>query len=158
MKIASGVVVASLLLAWTVNGVAAPDQGAVGELLSGRFTRIALCGYGDGQTSRGIANEEVLRRACENGRDSFVVEVGGLAISRLELAIKRSLNGAQGIDGPGAADLPCMAMITIFHEGGKPVQLFVMSNGEVRSGALRVIPENRKWLRELTGHVCRLIE
>jgi hypothetical protein len=158
MKTANGIVVAAVCLAWALNGAPAAEQSPLSEVSSGRFTRIALCGYGDGHTSKGIPDEETLRKACDVGRDSFVVEVGGLAVTGLELTIKRSLKSAQEIHGPGAADLPCMAMVTVVLESGRSVQMFVMSTGELRSGVSRVMPENRKWLHELTSQICKLIE
>lgn len=146
-----------LCLACAFDGSQATDPDPFQELLAGKFTRIAICGYGDGHTSKGLPDERTLGSACEAGRNSFVVELGGLAVADAEEIVKRAIRDARRADDE-RAHVPCIAMLTVSLESGRRVQFFVMTIGELRSGAARIRPpKDPVWLDELTGWICKLL-
>jgi hypothetical protein len=149
--------VTALSLACAVRSSQAAEPGAFDQVLGEKVNRIAICGYGDGHTSKGIPDERTLRAACDGGRDSFVVEVRGLAVAELAVSMKEALKSARRVDGVGAADLPCIAVVTVVLESGKSFQFVATTTGELRSADTRVMPLNRSWLNELTARFCKLL-
>lgn len=157
MKTTVVFLVTALSLACAGSSSHATEPGAIDQVLAGKVSRVAICGYGDGHTSKGIPNEKIFRAACDEGRDSFVVEVRGLAVADLERTIKETLKSARRLDGAGYADLPCFGVVTVVLENGKSFQFAWMTNGELRFADSRVMAVDRGWMNSLIGRVCKLL-
>lgn len=157
MKMTTVLFATALSLACSARSAPAAAPGAIDQLLAGKVSRIELCGYGDGHTSKGVPNEKALRAACDEGRDSFVVAVYGLAVSDLERAVKAALKSAQRLDGAGYAGLPCFAVVTVVLDNGKSFKFAWMTTDELRFDDSRVMPAERGWIDSLPTRVCQLL-